>query len=121
MVCQECGVNTEIVGGHSRVCSQYEEPRLSTEQFNALHGIDPELSARMRSFGDAINDAVIDRGEKTLLSFLASIGMTEDDPGYAELKTLGHICLSVGAGITVQIMIEQDILDQAGLRRAAGI
>lgn len=121
MVCQECGVNTAIVNGHSRLCSQYEQSRMTDEEYNKLRGVDSDDAEKLRKFGDAINDVVIERGEKSLLAFLSSIDINEGDPGYAELRSLAHICLTVGAGITIQILIEQGILDPEAVRQAAGV
>jgi hypothetical protein len=121
MVCQECGVNTAIIDGHSRVCSQYVESSLTAEQFNELHGVDDETADKMRDFGNAVSDVVIDRGEKSLIGFLSGIGIHDGDPGFEELRALSHMCLAIGAGITIQIMIEQDLLDREALRKAAGV
>jgi hypothetical protein len=121
MVCEECGVNTAIIDGHSKVCSQYVESSLSDEQFNELHGVDDETADKLRDFGNVVSDVVIDRGEKSLIGFLAGIGIHDGDPGFEELRTLSHLGLAIGAGICIQIMIEQDLLDQQAVRRAAGV
>jgi hypothetical protein len=121
MVCQECGVNTALMQGHSRICSRYEEPALSEEEQDELLGIPTEASTKMHDFGEAVNDAVISRGEKSIIAYLSRVGITEKDPGYEDILILAHMCLTVGAGVAVQIMIEQDIVDQDGLLRAAGV
>lgn len=120
MVCQECGVNTAIMRGHTQLCSQYEETTLTIEERDLLRGIDPETSEKIRTFTDAINDAVLIRGEKSLVGFLSSIDILEGDDGYTEIALLGQMAIAIGAAITIQIMIEQDLLDQEALLRAAG-
>ena len=120
-VCDECGVNTEILSGHSVMCSQYVKPLLTREQQDVLRGLEAEDAKKLRAFSDAVNDVVIERGEKSLLVYLARIGITKDDPGFDQMMMLAHMCLAIGAGITIQVMIEQDIIDQQALRRAAGV
>lgn len=120
-VCDECGVNTELLRGHSRVCSQYEKPLFSDAEMDALRGVDTDTSKKIRDFSDALNDVVISRGEKTVLAYLATIDITDADPGFPEMMLLAHMCIAVGAGITVQVLLEQDIIDQQELRRAAGV
>jgi hypothetical protein len=116
MVCQECGVNTKLMGGHARPCSQYTGTESLDPEF-----MSEEVSEKIQAFGEAVNDAVIERGLKSVQTFLASIGIYENDPGYEELVTLARMSLAIGAGISVQILIEQDILDNEGLLRAAGL
>ncbi len=120
MVCQECGVNTAIMRGHTQLCSQYEEISLTPEERDSLRGIDPEISKKIRTFTDAINDTVLVRGEKSLGGFLSSIDIFEGDDGYDELTILGRMAIAIGAAITIQIMLEQELLDQQALLRAAG-
>jgi hypothetical protein len=116
MVCQECGVNTKLMGGHARPCSQYTGTEPVDHEF-----VSEEMSEKIQAFGEAVNDAVIDRGLKSVHTFLASIGISETDSGYDELIMLARMSLAIGAGISVQILIEQDILDNEGLLRAAGL
>jgi hypothetical protein len=106
--------------GHTQLCSQYEENKLTSEERDILRGIDPETSEKVRTFTDAINDTVLVRGEKSLVGFLSSIDIHEGDEGYAEISLLGQMAIAIGAAITIQIMIEQDLLDQEALLRAAG-
>lgn len=121
MVCQECGVNTAIMRGHSQLCSQYEESTLTSEERDLLRGIDPEVAEKLRTFTNAVNDAVIVRGEKSLIAFLASIDIQEGDVGYDEIALLGHMSMGIGSALTIQVLIEQNLLDQEALLRAAGV
>lgn len=118
MVCQECGINTALIRGHSSLCSQYTEPTLSDAE---LFGLDNEKSDKLEAFGEAINDAVVERGEKTLVAFLEKIGIDRRSPGFDELSDFGRASLAVGSGITVQVLIEQGLVDIGELRRAAGV
>ena len=120
MVCQECGVNTAIMRGHTQLCSQYEESTLTAEESDLLRGVDPQTSGKLREFTNALSDAVIVRGEKSLVAFLASIDIHAGDVGYDEIALLGHMSMGIGSAITIQVMLEQELLDQQALLRAAG-
>lgn len=117
MVCQECGVNPAIVGAHYTLCSRYLEPDAEPEPTVD----EAEQDHLLETFSNALTDVVIDRGEKTLLIFFKSIGVTEDDPGFEEVRQIAQMCIALGAGMTVQVLVEQDVIDGDNLRRAAGL
>ena len=121
MVCQECGVNTVLLRGHAEVCSQYEKPTLTEAQVDALLGIDPAATTAVQDLGDAINDVVADRGMKSFNAFMKKIGISPDDPSYNDIRKIATMCLHIGAGVTVQVMIEQGFIDSDAVLRAAGV
>lgn len=121
MVCQECGLNTAIVSGHSPACSHYVEPLLTREELDRAANLPPEATAKIQEFSEAVSEAVVVRGEKSLLGILATMGVHKGDEEYDDLEPLITICLNIGASITFQVMMEQGILDQDALLRAAGV
>jgi hypothetical protein len=120
-VCQECGNNVALVGGHALTCSRYEEPTMTAEERDRMRGISPEIASRIEAFSDILNDVVIERGQKSIHSFLDYLQITENDPGYQEIIMIAQMCISVGAGVTVQVLIEQGLIDIEALARAAGV
>ena len=121
MVCQECGLNTAIVSGHSPMCSQYVERPAADSDIDPLTGELDEKVIKIQEFSEAVSEAVVVRGEKSLLGILASMNIHKGDEEYSDLEPLITICLNIGASVTFQVMVEQGILDQEALLRAAGV